>query len=76
MKEFTLKDLENLREQVNKMAIKPLKFLGREYYIFICHKGVKIPHQSFHNHLANVWFNLSKRRKLGYLAEGNAVRMI
>ena len=76
MTEFTTKDLENLREQVNKMAIKPLKFLGREYYIFIGSKGTKIAHQSFHNRLAGVWFNLFKRKKLGYLAKGNMVRMI
>ena len=61
--EFTTKDLENLREQVNKMAIKPLKFLGREYYIFIAPRGTKVPHQSLHNRIANIWFNILKRRK-------------
>jgi len=75
-REFTKKDLENLREQVNKMAIKPLNFLGREYYIFIGPTGAKIPHQSLHNRLAGVWFNLFKRKKLNHLAKQSTVRMI
>ena len=74
--EFTTKDLGNLREQVNKMAIKPVRFLGRGYYIFIGRKGVKVPYQSLHNKLADIWFNLFKRKKLGYLAKGNTVKMI
>lgn len=76
MTDFTTKDLENLREQVNKMAIKPLKFLGREYYIFIGPKGAKISHQSLHNMVAGIWFNLFKRNKLNYLVKQSTVRMI
>lgn len=75
-KKFTKKDLENLRNEVGKMAITPLKFLGREYYLFIGPKGADIPHQSLHNRLASIWFNLFKRNKINQLAKGKTVRMI